>query len=334
MFLSVIIPTFNRAHYLKQTIDSVLNQSYDDFEIVVVDNASTDGTLKLMQEYEAIQKVRYFRNPINMGMVFSWRRAVYELANGDWFMILSDDDYLIQLDYLRIAANLISTVPELNLVYSDGYLLSEESGEKTLLDLPFAGVVSGIDIFTSRGQVKPQDFTLCNVLFKSQLARRFNSFSNPDNLSCDTELFLLSCLCGEVGVIKGPSTVYRIHSNNLLKSVSFNSRLSFGSFDSLITPYLVAQKMGLNDCAEKLRISSRMDYIIITNSLKIACLDWPLFLEVKASIANRAPKLADEIFSSPLYRLAEGLCKAFPFTYNFYTKLKVFRFWLFRYRKL
>jgi glycosyltransferase involved in cell wall biosynthesis len=90
--LSIIIPTYNRVHYLKQALESALSQDCDEYEVVVSDNASTDGTLELLQQYSNHSIVRYFRNTTNIGMVSNWRRAVFELARGDWFIIISDDD--------------------------------------------------------------------------------------------------------------------------------------------------------------------------------------------------------------------------------------------------
>lgn len=171
----------------------------------------------------------------------------------------------------------------------------------------------------------PQGSALCNVFFRRDLARRLNAFANPDKLSCDTELFLLSCLHGNVGVIKGPATVYRIHPNNLLKSVSENPRLCYGSLDSLLSPYLAVQKMGLGDCAETLRASTRMDREIAINLLKIACLDLLFFKQAKAALTERAPDLARAIFQRPIYCMAEWLCRVFPFLYPAYIKFKKVR---------
>lgn len=322
MRLSVVIPTYNRVAYLKQTIESALQQDYDDFEIVVSDNASTDGTQELLCQYTVHPAVRYFRNNSNIGMVPNWRRAVFELARGDWFVLLSDDDYLIDRKYLRKVSDLISAKPDLALIYADGYLLYEGARERRLLDLPFSGVVSGEAIFRSRGQVKPQDFTLCNVVFRRDLARQLNAFANPDNLSCDTELFLLSCLHGDVGVIKGAVSVYRFHPNNLLGSVSNNPYLCYGSLDSLISPYLGAQKMGLAQSAEILRKSARIDQEIFLNMLKIACLDKSLFRHAKLALTDRAPILAHAILQRPVYRMLEVLCLAFPFVYVAYQRYR------------
>lgn len=330
MQFSIVIPTFNREKYLRQTIDSALQQDFGDFEILVVDNASTDGTPELMRQYEGHPRLRYVRNERNIGMVGSWRRAVFELLRGDWFMILSDDDYLIRPDYLQQAATLIAAEPGLKLVYGDGYVLYEGTGEMALLDLPFSGIVEGTDVFASRGRVKPQDFTLCNVLFRRDLALTMNAFSDANNLSCDTELFLLSCLQGKVGVVKGAASVYRIHASNLLKTARVNPQLCNGALGSLVNPYLAAHRMGRGTSAETMRVSSQMDREIVVTMLKVACLDYPLYRQASKALLEQAPVLAGQVMGRMWFRAAILLCRMFPWLYSAYIGVKDMRATLLR----
>ena len=57
--VSIMIPTYNRAHYLVDAIDSSLAQDYPNFEVIVSDNASTDGTLNVVRKYKADPRFRY-----------------------------------------------------------------------------------------------------------------------------------------------------------------------------------------------------------------------------------------------------------------------------------
>ena len=98
--VSIIIPTYNRSKYLTQAIESARCQDYHNMEIVVSDNASTDNTDNVMEEYSADNRIKYFRNSVNIGMVGNWRKALSEYCSGDWFLILSDDDYLVDNSYI------------------------------------------------------------------------------------------------------------------------------------------------------------------------------------------------------------------------------------------
>ena len=145
-------------------------------------------------------------------MVANWRKALNKYATGKFFMILSDDDYLIDDSYISKAVKLIETENDVVMVYANGYLHYESTDEKVKFILPFNGVESGKLIFLSRNKVLPQDFCLCNILFKRSLSLELNAFSNDYNISCDSELFLKMCLYGKVGVIGDLVSVYQFHS--------------------------------------------------------------------------------------------------------------------------
>lgn len=92
--VSILIPVFNRKDYIAECIQSALDQTFTDFEVVVVDNASDDGTWEICQQFAvADQRVRIFRNESNIGPVRNWIRCAQE-ATGALSKILFSDDCL------------------------------------------------------------------------------------------------------------------------------------------------------------------------------------------------------------------------------------------------
>jgi glycosyltransferase involved in cell wall biosynthesis len=92
--VSILIPVFNRKGYIAECIQSALDQSFADFEVVVVDNASDDGTWEICQKFASLdQRVRIFRNESNIGPVRNWIRCAQE-AKGALSKILFSDDCL------------------------------------------------------------------------------------------------------------------------------------------------------------------------------------------------------------------------------------------------
>lgn len=89
--VSALISTYNRCEYVAGAIDTVLNQTYDDIEAIVVDDCSTDQTPELLKQYEEYDRVRTVRNEENSGIAASHNRAA-ELADGEYLCILDDDD--------------------------------------------------------------------------------------------------------------------------------------------------------------------------------------------------------------------------------------------------
>lgn len=93
-FVSVCIPTYNGQAFLRECLDSVLAQSLADFEIVVVDDCSSDSTLDIVREYAARDsRIRATRNEQNRGLVGNWERCV-ELARGEWIKFVFQDDVI------------------------------------------------------------------------------------------------------------------------------------------------------------------------------------------------------------------------------------------------
>lgn len=102
--VSVLISTFNRSRLLRRAIRSVLMQDYRDFELVIIDDCSTDDTPHVIASFDD-PRIRYIRNETNVGSKEGdrahMRRFVYELMRGTYFVYLCDDDYWLPSDLLR-----------------------------------------------------------------------------------------------------------------------------------------------------------------------------------------------------------------------------------------
>lgn len=96
--VSVIIPAYNSEKYIGRCLDSILNQSFEDFEVLVINDGSKDRTGEIIQEYEKKDKrIRYFEQK-NMGVAKTRDKAI-KLAKGDYVSFVDNDDY-IERDYL------------------------------------------------------------------------------------------------------------------------------------------------------------------------------------------------------------------------------------------
>lgn len=90
--VSVGLPVYNGELYLREAIDSILAQTFEDFELIISDNASTDSTQKICEEYATKdRRIRYFRNEKNLGAAYNFNR-VFELARGEYFRWAACDD--------------------------------------------------------------------------------------------------------------------------------------------------------------------------------------------------------------------------------------------------
>jgi glycosyltransferase involved in cell wall biosynthesis len=115
--VSLGMPVYNAERYIEEALDSLLVQTFDDFEIVISDNASTDRTEEICRAYASKdERVRYIRNRANYGMIFNFN-SVFRLSHGEYFKWCSSDDVCAP-DYLRRAVEVLDEDPSVVLVFS------------------------------------------------------------------------------------------------------------------------------------------------------------------------------------------------------------------------
>ncbi len=89
--VSVIMPSYNTAKFISETIDSVLTQTYTNWELIIVDDCSTDNTDEVVKSFLSDDRIKYIKNEKNSGAAFSRNRALCE-AKGKWIAFLDSDD--------------------------------------------------------------------------------------------------------------------------------------------------------------------------------------------------------------------------------------------------
>jgi len=124
--VSVCVPTYNYARYLSACIESVLAQSFGDFELVVIDDCSSDGTTEVMRRYLGDERVRYRTNPVNLGMVGNWNRCLSE-ATGEYVKFVFGDDLLSSPEALERMVEVLDRRPAVTLVSSSRRIIDSES---------------------------------------------------------------------------------------------------------------------------------------------------------------------------------------------------------------
>lgn len=132
--VSVIIPTYNMAEYVCQAIDSVLAQTYDDFEIIVVNDGSTDNTEEVLKKYESNKKIKII-NQSNKGLACS-RNAGIKHSKGEYIAWLDADD-IWRKDFLEIAVKQLERYKEISVVHSNVYRFKDNVNDAKSRTLNF-----------------------------------------------------------------------------------------------------------------------------------------------------------------------------------------------------
>jgi glycosyltransferase involved in cell wall biosynthesis len=144
--VSVIIPNYNHEKYLKKRIDSILHQSYQNFEIIILDDCSSDGSKKIIEEYRWNDRVTHIVfNEVNSGSTFKQWQMGFDLADGEWIWIAESDDSCEP----TLLAELISAVAseeEINLSFCQSIAINSENQILyTTISKKLAEIVDGKD---------------------------------------------------------------------------------------------------------------------------------------------------------------------------------------------
>ena len=115
--ISVIVPNYNHARFLRQRIDSILNQTYQDFELILLDDCSTDNSRGVLESYSDNPHVTHIvYNERNSGSAFmQWDKGI-QLSQGNWIWIAESDDWA-EPDFLKRMASVVAEHPSCGLVY-------------------------------------------------------------------------------------------------------------------------------------------------------------------------------------------------------------------------
>ncbi len=125
--VSVLTPTFNYARYLPEAIESVLQQDFREFELLIADDASTDGSAEIIRRYAAKDaRIRFKIHSQNLGMVSNWNWCLSE-ARGEYVKFLFGDDRLACSDALSQLVGLLDANPSAVMAVSPRYLMDENS---------------------------------------------------------------------------------------------------------------------------------------------------------------------------------------------------------------
>lgn len=128
--ISVILPNYNHAPFLKQRIDSILHQTFQDFELIILDDCSTDNSREIIESYRNHPKVSHIiYNSINSGSTFMQWNKGFELAKGEYIWIAESDDYA-DITFLEKLTKAVAENKNTAIAYSTSYFVNEK-GEIT-----------------------------------------------------------------------------------------------------------------------------------------------------------------------------------------------------------
>jgi glycosyltransferase involved in cell wall biosynthesis len=211
--ISVCIPTYNQARYLRQALDSVLRQTLQDFEIIVYDDASTDDTQQVIAGV-ADARLRYFRQPYNVGEARN-RNSCVAVARGQYIAWLDSDD-LYHPDMLAVQSAVLDRHPNVGLAHGAYEVIDGEGRRLPDWPLPFkCNVIEpGKDAF--RELILSNYVNGTTVMMHRDCYKRVGPYRwHMGRSSTDWEMWLRIALHADLGYTASTLAQYRQHSNSI-----------------------------------------------------------------------------------------------------------------------
>lgn len=210
--VSVCIPAYNSSRYIKKTIESILNQTYSNVEVVVVDDNSQDNTVGVVREIKD-SRVRLICNEKNLGMTGNWNKCIRE-SKGEYVKLIPGDDFIYE-ECIEKSVAVLEEHPDVSLVVVGCNLVDND--DKVIgkyAHWPKEGIFPG-------GKIAKKSVMLNNffgnpvcALFKREDFEKTGGFDPVIPYILDFDLWLGLSALGNVAVVKEKLSAFRVRKDS------------------------------------------------------------------------------------------------------------------------
>jgi glycosyltransferase involved in cell wall biosynthesis len=213
--VSIVIPAYNNVQYIAETLDSVLNQTYEDYEVVIADHSSVDGTMEVIERYRSHPKLRILSpTPVGGGAQANWNRVSSE-AKGTYLKLVCGDDVIVptaiaeQVAAFEAHPTAVLVASQRNLVDSNGDVFIKSRGLQGI-----SGVVDGAKAVRATVVAGSNIFgePAC-VMFRRELLEKEGGWDNSNPYLIDEATYARICFHGDVVAIRKSLATFRISAS-------------------------------------------------------------------------------------------------------------------------
>lgn len=240
--VSVIIPNYNHSEFLIQRIESVLKQTYQEFELIILDDCSSDNSREIINAFKDDPKITHIIfNEKNSGSVFlQWKKGV-ELSKGNLIWIAESDDYAAP-NFLEKLVPMIEDDQNVGLVYCDTHIVNQTNILSTETYADIRNKMSATTKWSYSYQrlgieeIKENLLNYCTinnvsaVIFNKQAFINVNPFDREFKYVGDWFCYLKLCSQYSIKYLNEPLSFYRIHPNNASKDLNNNNQFLLEHF--------------------------------------------------------------------------------------------------------
>ena len=237
--ISVIIPVYNTSIYLRQCLDSVLNQDFDDYEVICVNDGSTDNSLEILREYEKKSSKIKVVDQINSG-VATTRNTALKNASGDFLAFLDSDDFIKENYLSKLYNTALNTGSDI--VICNFYRYYEQTNFAKPVFYKFRrGQFDEYEILKGLIPDNLIHSYLWNKLWRREIFEGHNIFPNMkfEDLAIMSELIYKA---NKITVIPDALYYYRIRKTSIVRSISLQTQNDYLKAYAFIRLFLEENK--------------------------------------------------------------------------------------------
>jgi glycosyltransferase involved in cell wall biosynthesis len=224
--VSVIIPTYNRAHMIAPSLESALAQTLREYEIIVVDDGSTDTTRDFLHKAYGNQ-IRYIAHPANRGLSAA-RNTGIEHARGTYIAVLDDDDLWLP-EKLALQVDLMKASPDMVLAYCGTMKVDCRGAQLEEIKPDMRG-----HLFAEMLNRNCLKGPASVAIFSREILGESGVFDTGLSSCADWDLWIRLARCGRIDFVDRPLVKYVMHQSNMHSNISGMARDTFAILDKYL----------------------------------------------------------------------------------------------------
>jgi len=237
ILVSIVMNCYNSDEYLKESIESILNQTYKNFEIIFWDNKSTDNSAKIINSYND-KRIKYYMTP-KFTLLGEARNLAVEKCSGEWIGFLDCDDIYDKNKILYSLDGLDeSKLENVSLIYTKTKVIDSRGYQVSKMDKVFSGDIHNLLL------TKGNFIALSSIMFQKHIFYKVNQIDVSLNYCEDLDLLLKISKVSNILGIDKYLTSYRTHIDNITSSKYKENTIELNNYLSL---YILNHKMTLLD---------------------------------------------------------------------------------------
>ncbi len=218
---TILVPNYNYGLFLKSAIDSIISQTFTNWELIFIDDCSTDNSIEIFKQYND-ERLRIIQHEKNVGNVLTFTDGI-NAARGKYLSILSADD-IYDPQYLQEIDFFLENNSSVRILYTDFYRINKEGIITNRIKSKYAANSGVYDELNSL--LYNCHIAHCTVMMEIKLLKEAGGYDQSFPKTCDWLLWLHVAKGNVFGYIDKPLYKYRIHGNNMSASIRTVKQIS------------------------------------------------------------------------------------------------------------